>query len=520
MKGLRHEAARMGMPDQWSICVFLTLAAVFVHGYHPFAEDAGIYIPAIKKLLDPTLYPQGSEFFLLPAHWSVFTHVLANTARVTHLPLSYTLLIWYVACLFFTIVACWKIADICSGSWHSGFIGASLTAVTISMPAAGCSLLLFDPYLTARSFSTPLLLFSIAFVLEHKAVAALFCWVAALFFHPLMAVIGGLLLVLLVVSRTAKRNLYLAMLVAVGLASALVLSRVMDGSVTGEYRSAVSTRSYFFLSEWKWYELVGALAPVAIFFWIAFRHRKNACSEKFGLSWAATVLGVVAILGALAIMWIPSLFSLARFQPMRGFQLIYFLLLVLPVNAALQHFTRTWNARPRELVFGAILVALGSAMYLAQRDTFPASRHIEWPWSTPRNSWQQAFDWIRTNTPKDAVFALDPDYPDDPGNDRQGFRAGAERSALPDRAKDGGVAALFPQVAQKWKASVQLTAAVSRLTDDERNQLLEAGVSWVLLRSEGTLRLDCPYSNREVSVCRLIPAPYSARLKAVPAQSP
>jgi hypothetical protein len=34
---------------------FLTAAAVMVHGYHPFVEDAEIYVPGIKKALNPAL---------------------------------------------------------------------------------------------------------------------------------------------------------------------------------------------------------------------------------------------------------------------------------------------------------------------------------------------------------------------------------------------------------------------------------------------------------------------------------
>src|SRR6478609_9504214 len=95
----------------WLACVVLSFAALLIHGYHPYAEDAGIYIPAVKKQLDPSLYRSGSESFSLPAHWSVFTRSLAESARVIHLPLPYILLLWYMACLFFTLVACWRIAE-------------------------------------------------------------------------------------------------------------------------------------------------------------------------------------------------------------------------------------------------------------------------------------------------------------------------------------------------------------------------------------------------------------------------
>jgi glyoxalase/bleomycin resistance protein/dioxygenase superfamily protein len=39
----------------------LTFAALLVHGYHPGVEDGEIYLPGIKKILNPALYPFGSE---------------------------------------------------------------------------------------------------------------------------------------------------------------------------------------------------------------------------------------------------------------------------------------------------------------------------------------------------------------------------------------------------------------------------------------------------------------------------
>jgi hypothetical protein len=40
----------------------LTLLALLVHGYHPYAEDAGIYVAGIKLQLNPQLYPSSAAF--------------------------------------------------------------------------------------------------------------------------------------------------------------------------------------------------------------------------------------------------------------------------------------------------------------------------------------------------------------------------------------------------------------------------------------------------------------------------
>ncbi len=50
----------------------LTVLAVAVHGYHPYAEDGGVYLPEIKRLLRPERYPQGAEYVVGHLRFSIF----------------------------------------------------------------------------------------------------------------------------------------------------------------------------------------------------------------------------------------------------------------------------------------------------------------------------------------------------------------------------------------------------------------------------------------------------------------
>src|SRR5262249_44939847 len=67
----------------------LSLAAVLIHGYHPFVEDAEIYVPGIKKLLNPALYPLNDGFFAAHARLTLFPNLIGWSARTTHLPLEW-----------------------------------------------------------------------------------------------------------------------------------------------------------------------------------------------------------------------------------------------------------------------------------------------------------------------------------------------------------------------------------------------------------------------------------------------
>ena len=152
------------------------------------------------------------------------------------------------------------------------------------------------------------------------------------------------------------------------------------------------------------------------------------------------------------------------------------------------------------------MLLLGGSMFCAERTTFPYSNHLELPGIAPHNQWVQAFLWIRANTPKDALFALDADYINSPGEDAQCFRALAQRSTLADYSKDGGEASIAPELTAEWVSAqaAQNYLSAPSTTDAERMSALRPlGVSWVVLQAEASARFDCPYSNSSVKVCKL-----------------
>ena len=83
----------------------LTIAALAIHGYHLGVDDGEIYVPAARRLLNPSLYPFAPEFFLSHAHLSLFSPTLAWTARLTHLSMDWTIFAWYIVTLFGMMIA-------------------------------------------------------------------------------------------------------------------------------------------------------------------------------------------------------------------------------------------------------------------------------------------------------------------------------------------------------------------------------------------------------------------------------
>jgi hypothetical protein len=143
-------------------------------------------------------------------------------------------------------------------------------------------------------------------------------------------------------------------------------------------------------------------------------------------------------------------------------------------------------------------------MFAAQRSLFPESAHIELPGVQSRNSWVQAFEWSRDNTPLDARFALDPDHMRIAGEDSNGFRAISQRSMLADAVKDSGAVSMFPPLAEEWLRQVDAQKHWKdfQIDDFERLQA-DYGVNWVILQQPMRATLECPYQNPEVAVCRL-----------------
>jgi hypothetical protein len=143
-------------------------------------------------------------------------------------------------------------------------------------------------------------------------------------------------------------------------------------------------------------------------------------------------------------------------------------------------------------------------MYWAQRQLFPASAHIEFPGVAPRNPWAQAFDWIRDNTPTNALFALDPQHMDLPGEDEIGFRARAQRSMLADAVKDKGATTMFPPLAVKWLEQVDDQKNWKQFQKEDFERLRQKyGVSWIVVQQPGPAGLECAYGNSAVRVCRI-----------------
>ncbi|MBB5315977.1 hypothetical protein [Tunturibacter empetritectus] len=503
----------------------LTFLALLIHGYHPYAEDGGIYLPEIKRLLDPALYPYGAEFVVGHLRYSVFAPLMAGLVRESRLSLEMVLLLVHLASFWMTLFAAWLLAARCYASREARGGAVALLTVWLTIPIAGTSLMLMDPYVTARSISTPCALLALVGTLrflspqfemegERRRGLGLCCGalLGAATMHPLMGAYAlGSVLVLGTILWTSRLvrvwGTVGLCLTAVMVAAGVQLSAPAESA---DYQRVMLTRSYWFLSQWHWYEWVGLAAPLMILAVVAVRRGREVEVVRVGLARVAIASGGTAI--AVALLFAregAAVHQVARLQPLRVFQLVY-VVMILIIGATLGE--RLLERRVWRWV--AAFSLLAAIMLQVDRMAFPASKYFELPAASEGgggNRWVQAFVWIRENTAKDAVFALDANYTVRDGEEAQGFRAIAERSSLPD-SKDGGTASNRPELTEEWSQGMALQTGLDGGLGGESGgkagpgrfaALKAVGATWVILERDAAAGFGCAYENEVVKVCRL-----------------
>ncbi len=468
----------------------LTAAALVIHGYHPYAEDAEIYLPGVLKILDPSLFPANAEFFGEHAGHTLYPNLIATSVRITHLSVPWAVFVWHLASIFLLLAATLRLASVLFENKTARWTAVALMASLLTLPITGTALYIDDQYLNPRNLAAFAALFAVGEALRRRYLLMALWVVFAALVHPLMSSFAIAFCIWLVLLRNFRPSV---------LGFSLFVPFGIFDPAPAAYHEVALRQPYFFVTRWEWYEWLGLIGPVILFWWFARIARKRGLENVELVSRAMVAFILVATVAAL-VLAIPAGFeALARFEPLRCLALGYMLLIVIGGGflgqAVLQ--ARAWR-------WIVLFLPLSLGMYFAQRQLFPASAHIEWPWAEPRNSWAQAFDWIRVNTPSDALFALNPDHMALPGEDENGFRARAQRSMLADAVKDKGAASAFPPLATQWLQQFEDQKNWKNFSKPDFARLRKKyGVTWLVIQQPASFGFDCPYENTAVKVCRM-----------------
>lgn len=493
-----------------SLLLLLSLGAFVLQGYHPGAEDDAVYLSAIKKDLEPSLYPFNDEFFTLQMQVTIFDKAVAASARITRLPVAYVCLVWQIASIWSLLAGCWSVCACCFASFPARLAGVTTVACLLTLPVAGTALYISDEHLHPRILATAAILFALAALQRRKPIAASILLGVALLFHLMMAAFGiSFCLLYLVVRRLAEKQSSSeesgraaennAHDNRVKLSRALTVGGWLFGPPSPAWRQAVRQHSYYLVTRWEWYEWLGALAPPVLLWLLARLGRRRGKAALFHLAATVSVFSLVQLCIALVLLLPPAFQPMLRLQPMRYLHLT-FLLMFLLAGAALGEYVLKASIARWLLVF----LPLAGMNGYAQRLRYPATRNLELPWLAPQNPWLQAFAWVRTNTPESAVFALDPNYLEILGEDHHSFQSLAERSSLVDGMKDAAVVTQVPMLAAVWVQQMNEQAGwTSWSAADFMHLSATTPVSWVVVAPAQAKGLSCPYANGTVAVCRL-----------------
>jgi len=483
----------------------LTAAGILLHGYHFGFDDQSVYLPAIKKALDPSLYPYDADFFLLQTRLGILPEAVAATVRLTRLPLDWVVLGWHVASVFLLLTGCWRVARDCFRTSAGVLGGLLLVTVLFTLTVAGTFVVLCDPYLHTRNVAAAMLVFALADVLERRLTALIWVFLALLV-HPTFALIGLWHVAVqawpqehrVPAPRFANSRVPLLAVAPVG-----VFAQWFADPSSAPWREAISSERYLFPTRWAWYELLGAFAPMLILLWFAALARRHGLGNLARICRRLVFSGGVGVAAGCAVGMIPALLPLVPLELMRTLYLLYLLMALFCGGLCAEMLP----AHGRRLA-AALLFPLAFLMFRAQRADLRLSPHYEWPGAAPRNDWLKAFDWIRQHTPRNALFAMNPDLLRLPAENEHGFRGLAERSQLAESAKDRAVSRNIPGLSWAWRDQVHAQRGIEGFTREELAGLRKRyGVTWLLLwkgaqRGSEQATLDCPYENAAARVCR------------------
>jgi hypothetical protein len=467
----------------------LTCAALLVNGYHYGIEDMGVYLPIVKKILNPALYPYDANFFLFYTRWTIFHHAVAASVRASRIPLEVFVFYLHITSVFLVLLGCLQLVRKCFTPPAAQWAGVATVAVFLTTPVAGTHLFLVDQHLHPRTFATAFLLFAAVAVLEKRSTALLWI-VLTVFCHPTMAVYGTFHLFFLAMPGKFLDE------------SVPALAGILLGTPPNPiWRQAMADRGYHYPFSWSWYEWLAVVGPIGLldfFARVARRDNMPVLERVCRRLVLSTSLGILIAIVACQFLQTQTE-TWARLEPMRVLHFMY-VIFILFSGAMLGKYV----LHDRPLRWLALFVPLALIISYAQLQEFSSSYHIEWPGRSPRNQWVKAFDWVRLNTPQDALFALDPNYGKLPGEDFYGFRAFAERSMLADLDKDASVVSVFPELAWQWKLETSDRQSWPQFVLGDFERLKKKyGVTWVMVSKGKSVGLPCAYENSAVMVCEI-----------------
>jgi hypothetical protein len=289
-----------------------------------------------------------------------------------------TELLFQFASIALILFGCRSIAGKLFKEKRAQWAGVALVSAMFTLPVAGTALFLVDQHLHPRAVATGIILLAVSRILEGKKWQAAPLLILAFLMHPIMAVMGISFCAFLSITTMERVHVWLRSWRAVEEGSIAAAVFVPLGWLfeppTPLWQRSLTTRTYFFLYHWAWYEWLGALAPLVLFWllWRIARKRGETLIIRFAL--AVFLYGVFQMAVAMIMLGSPALIRLTPLQPMRFLHLLYFFLMLVAGCLIGRYLLKASVWR-----WAAFLVVINAGMLFAQRMQFAGSEHLELP---------------------------------------------------------------------------------------------------------------------------------------------
>jgi protein-S-isoprenylcysteine O-methyltransferase Ste14 len=225
----------------------VTVFTVVITGYGFAVGDQAMFIPIIRRILDPSLYP-GDYLFQQPGNRSsVLLPVVAHLSRV--IPLAWVFFIGYMAAMFGLFWTVYRLACALFGNTDVASIAVLLACISRRQDYAVTTQ---EGFFTLQPAAMPFCLMALSFFVEGRyALAAVFNGIAFLL-HPIAAMPVLMLLslyLILNVRRVAWRTVLKALGLFLLIASPLF---IMTG---GSVADRLSAGGLFKIASTEWMDI-------------------------------------------------------------------------------------------------------------------------------------------------------------------------------------------------------------------------------------------------------------------------
>lgn len=476
-----HKSEIINLKLFWWAMVFAA-ASVLLTGYRVYFHNQALQIPLVRLLNDPSLYPNDPFAATLPYYASSLWRVVAWGARVV--PLEPLLLVLFLIERFVVIYAAGNLALAFAPKSRLAMAGAMAFFATDPTPIIGGGTLLM-PYFEQTSLAVGFLMLAMAAFYRRRPVAWA-VWLAAgfncnsLYGCYALTYFGAVFLLDSEYRREWRQWIrYLGLFVVLAI-PAIVLSAAAIGKGTvssGLWFEACRARvpHHIFPSTWPWIKfarftvLMLVVADAIVLGLHSARNRDSEHPEP--VEGAKRLLSATFIWTAVSVGWVIFAIAAERLhsptmlmlQPARATDLWYALAVVALVAAcavsaespvmlvlalipfALFHplgyisliplggLLVAWTSRLRQdrLAAAVAVVVLAAGIGAFAARVWTAGSIAGAFVKTPARSIRLVCDWARTNTPKSAMFLVNPNWGEFRGlSERPAFATWKDGSAL------------------------------------------------------------------------------------------